>query len=667
MVSSSKTADSAIKRQKKKSIASNVLEGSLVSSVGKQAALLPAPTSIAIDKSKSMKAISNNLQRRMNVYDSSFHNRQDLGHPVNKATKVPITHYPKVHALNNRSTFLSDITAPEHDTHVHNPMLGKLAWFQPYDPSAPPIHIAEAACTAFATRLRQVLTKDTNTSHITRTQYTSEATLMKLRNPALQWPSLAQARLLIQVVFNQVSRVYHLVLRKSTMDELENAYRRSSFDDPILTCKFFALFALGQVYSVRSSFNPECGVPGASFYANAMMLIPILPERPSLAHIESLLLLSLYSYFLNRRHSAFVLIGSAMRVGLTLGLHHNIPESQCPDPVDRQHRIRLWWAIYVYDRIYSSKAGWPNQLSDEDINVEMPSTIPGAAHEEQFSDTEFLNASIELAGITGQVTEKVYSRKKQPDSFLQREQKLLMSLKQWSQALPPHIRLNRDEPLPKNVVSLHLQFNQCIILATRPILLYTLIQSREAGHEKGPVSNAQTLKTLGDACIHAARNTHSLIVDEWANGTLPIFGYFYAHYIFSSALIMVVSSQIYNDHCNDFALFETAYEILHAMSDHGNLAAKEFYENLDYVRKCLDIIVDPTDSHTDPRGSDLPGHALPEITAPGNLTEMDFLGANMEEFLAQPDVDLGPLDPSGLPINVADAMHSWPTYSLWTA
>ena len=27
---------------------------------------------------------------------------------------------------------------------------------------------------------------------------------------------------------------------------------------------------------------------------------------------------SLYSYFLNRRHSAFLLVGSAMRLGLTL-------------------------------------------------------------------------------------------------------------------------------------------------------------------------------------------------------------------------------------------------------------------------------------------------------------------------------------------------------------
>lgn len=149
-----------------------------------------------------------------------------------------------------------------------------------------------------------------------------------------------------------------------------------------------------------------------------------------------------------------------MRLALTLGLNHDIPECQCPDPVDRQHRIRLWWAIYVFDRMYGSKVGWPIQIADDDIHVEMPSTVPGDVHDEQFSDTQFLVASIHLARITGQVIEKVYSRKKQPDSFLQREQKLLISLKQWSQELPPHVRLNRDGAGPKNVVSLHLQFNQ---------------------------------------------------------------------------------------------------------------------------------------------------------------------------------------------------------------
>lgn len=110
--------------------------------------------------------------------------------------------------------------------------------------------------------------------------------------------------------------------------------------------------------------------------------------------------------------------------------------------------------------MYGSKAGWPIQIADDDIHVEMPTPVSCDPHEEQFSDTQFSVASIQLAGITGQIIEKIYSRKKQPDSFLQREQKLLMALKQWAQTLPSHLRLTRDGPNSKNIVSLHLQLNQ---------------------------------------------------------------------------------------------------------------------------------------------------------------------------------------------------------------
>ncbi|CAI7611893.1 unnamed protein product [Penicillium bialowiezense] len=572
------------------------------------------------------------------------------------------------------------------DRHVQNPMLEERAWFQPYDPSLPPIHVCEAACTAFATRIRRVLTKSETTSHIARTQYTGESTLMSMRNPAIQWPSLAQARLLIQVVFSQVTRVYHVVLRKSTLDQLEDAYRKADFDDPVLTCKFFALFALGEVYSARSNSSLDCKVPGVAYYVNAIMLIPILPERPSLAHIESLLLLSLYSFFLNRRHSAFLLVGSAMRLGLTLGLNHDIPESKCPNPVDRQHRIRLWWAIYVFDRMYGSKVGWPIQISDDDIYVEMPSNVPGDVHDDHTSDTEFLVASIELAKITGQVIDQIYSRKKFADSFLQREQKLLLALKQWCLALPPQIRLHRDGPPPKNVVSLHLQFNQCIMLASRPVLLHALIQAKCSNAEESDshATIRQTLRTLSEACIHAARHSHSLIMEEWINGSLPIFGYFYAHYLFSSALVMVVSSQLYPENGNDFAMFEAAFEILRSMRDHGNLAAAEFYDNLECIKQCLDRSNQPeagvsqqvesaraTNNSSEPlpmiaslhsgnfRNSSVP--YIPDTTA-GNLTnEMAFLGESMEEFLAQPDIDFDLGDPS-----ITGDVYSWPNLSLWT-
>ena len=341
--------------------------------------------------------------------------------------------------------------------------------------------MGDAACTAFATRLRQFLTGDPNTAHVARTQYTPESSLLE---GATQWPGLAQARLLVRIAFNQLSRVYHLFLRKSTIEHLESIYRTPSLrDDPAVMCKFFALFALGEVYSSRANSSPTGRVPGTLYYVRAMGLIPILPERPGVIHVESLLLLvsqllfqhiiaiakrinqSLYSYFLNRRHSAYMLVGSAMRLGLILGLNHNIPERQCTDPIERQHRVRLWWAIYVFDRMYTSKFGFPLQIRDEDIHVDMPTDVASPAAEEQFSDTAYSVASIRLSQIIRQTIDKIYCRKQHAESFLQREQQLLLALQDWLKSLPEHIKLrSEDSPPPKHIVSLHLQFNQVSLL-----------------------------------------------------------------------------------------------------------------------------------------------------------------------------------------------------------
>ncbi|KAF4765757.1 hypothetical protein HAV15_003429 [Penicillium sp. str.  len=535
MTSSSKisSSDAAIRKQKKKSIACRRCHSHKIKCTGGQPCLkcrqagCPAECHY-VNRDRQVK-VHESVRPRKTKYSTSY--LEELA-AENQRLRSQLSQSPGLLTPTEHRGHDEDLPEPDADTHVRNPMLGERAWFLPYDPSLPPIHVCEAACTAFATRLRKVLTKSEITSHMPRTQYTPETALMKICNPAMKWPSLPRARLLLQIVFSQVTRVYHLVLRKSTIDELEDAYRKDNFDDAVLTCKFFALFALGEVYSARST-----------------------------------------------------------------------------------------------------------------------------------------------------------PRKRFPESFLQREQKLLISLKEWSCALPPQIRLNRDGPVPMNVISLHLQFNQCIMLASRPILLHALIQatSPESTAEDNAQKNIrQTLKTLCDACIHAARHTHSLIVEEWTNGSVPIFGYFYAHYLFSSALIMVISSLVYPENSNDFALFEAAFEILRAMSSHGNLAATEFYDNLECVKQCLDKIQMSEGSHfqsdlsrvaetsTDSLAVIAPnqlgvfgnaaGSGIPEPTVPANYAnDMAFLGESMEEFLAQPDVDFL-LDPS-----LTDTVYSWPNLSLWTA
>ncbi|CAG7942852.1 unnamed protein product [Penicillium nalgiovense] len=490
-------------------------------------------------------------------------------------------------------------------TGIQNPLIGDRAWFHRYDPSSPPIYIGEAACSAFATRFRRFLSGNSAMPHIPRTQYEREETIAAANEADIQWPSLHHARLLVRIAIHQIGHLYHLMMRKSTLDKLEEIYQTQDFDCTANKCTFFALFAFGQAYSIRSEPNSGSRVPGTSYFARSMSLVQILPERTSVTHLETLLLLSLFSYYLNRRHSAYILIGNAMRMGLTIGLNHNIPESQLIDPVERQHRIQIWWTIYIFDRMWGSKMGLPMQILDEDIHVDMPSTItPRWRHEEELSDSKYMTANIKLARIVGETITRLYSRRKYQETFLQRVQKLLKALKNWVETLPESLRLNMEdlESSKKPVVSLHMAFNQCVILTTRPTLLHLLMTLSKKGkphpdtnntsgaepeREREDVSVSQPVLTLSEACIHAARHSHSMILTRWINGSMPTFGYFHAHYLFSSALILAMSSFVPIGSPTDMTGFDSALDLLRSMTDNGNLAAAEFYHNLEQVKVCL--------------------------------------------------------------------------------
>lgn len=81
------------------------------------------------------------------------------------------------------------------------------------------------------------------------------------------------------------------MMRKSTLDRLEEIYLTGDFDNTENKCKFFALFAFGQAYSIRSEPSLGLRVPGTAYFAKAMSLVQILPERTSITHLETLLTL----------------------------------------------------------------------------------------------------------------------------------------------------------------------------------------------------------------------------------------------------------------------------------------------------------------------------------------------------------------------------------------
>lgn len=178
------------------------------------------------------------------------------------------------------------------DVDLRNPLIEDRAWFVPDNASRQPIYIGEAACTAFGTRLRQFLNGNEPVAPLSRSSYSKDKSFLRMSDPVFQLPNRAYAHLLLKVALRFLGNDYHLMLRKSTSERMDVLYRDQNFDDPVLLCKLFALFAMGEMYANRRLPSTKgLDIPGTGFFVQAMSLVQDLHEEASVMYVEALLII----------------------------------------------------------------------------------------------------------------------------------------------------------------------------------------------------------------------------------------------------------------------------------------------------------------------------------------------------------------------------------------
>ena len=152
-----------------------------------------------------------------------------------------------------------------------------------------PIHIGEAADTAFATRFRQALS-GAPVDHIPRIDYAMDRDLLMLSESDCPWPSPARARFLLETSLQAVCQCYHIVRKSIARRDLDLVLRGESSHNSLITCRLWALFALGVLHSTKVPAREHC-FPGLAYFAQATRLLKFLSERPGVESMEVLLLL----------------------------------------------------------------------------------------------------------------------------------------------------------------------------------------------------------------------------------------------------------------------------------------------------------------------------------------------------------------------------------------
>ncbi|KAK1978299.1 fungal-specific transcription factor domain-containing protein [Colletotrichum cereale] len=562
------------------------------------------------------------------------------------------------------------------------PSLDERPWF--FDMNIPhtPILIGEASDAAFATRFRQAISTLEH-SHIPRVNYATDERLLTLSDTDCPWPSPARARLLVGVALRYVSRCYHIVRKSLIMDALEQTLQNPAESDSLLKSKLWALFAIGAMYSTRSATS-EKHFPGMGYFARATRVLRIVSERPRIDVVELRLLLSFYSLALNRRHTAYTFAGSATRLAVVMGLHLNVPESQLRDVAAREHRVRVWWTAYIFDRMWAVKLSHPVGVHDIDIEVDLPSnpTVDESVADD-FADASYFVASIKLASLLGRVVPSIYRRRHQQTSLSHRVQEALKELRGWSEELPPQLHLDykpTSDRIPKPI-SLHLNFNQCAVCTTRPILLHVL-RTHVASWGAPDASEPQipvTAMTLAETCIRCARHSCRLLTECWIDGSFATFDYFFTQYLFSAATVLAVSSLLDGKEShNDREQFEEAAQFLSQLKDNGNYAAEEFCQHIDAMKRTMAAAQARRGGYAaeGDTAAAMPS-AAPAFTdavtlgqsfqAQNTTAGMALNEPSLQELLAQPVLDLQFIDAS-IYNDGAQGLY-WPDFSpdSWTA
>ncbi|KAJ5156876.1 hypothetical protein N7492_009679 [Penicillium capsulatum] len=394
-----------------------------------------------------------------------------------------------------------------------------------------------------------------------------------------QLPPFDFAKRLFWVQYAYIGTIFSLIQPTGFEERLGFVYHQppdfSHRESCLVYCQVLLVIAFGLMYSVNQ-WSGDDGPPGFKYFKHALRFLPEMHEEGSIFFVEVLCYVAYYMQNLNRRDAAFLYIGLALRMAISLGLHQEVSHPEMSE-ADRNRRRRAWWSVYSLDRLLSVKSGNPITIQDEDIGTTWPAALDPSTSDPWPSIV--LTHYTQLSRILGRIGEVIYRKKPRSGSNLVMSvQSITNDLSAWLRHIPDRLRIDfttLDTHVDRETVSINLHFYSCVNMTARPLVFYVIQRRLEAGVLGGSAEDwkeglASNTVALIDSCITAARAT-TLIMDAAAKHNLiATYGYLDGEYIFSAALLLVMVNAAFPHNETNARAMDTALRLLRNMADRGN-------------------------------------------------------------------------------------------------
>ncbi|KAK9444983.1 hypothetical protein VB005_01444 [Metarhizium brunneum] len=269
------------------------------------------------------------------------------------------------------------------------------------------------------------------------------------------------------------------------------------------------------------------------YFLCALTLAPTTNLERSLAQVSLLLARCFYLLVVCKTESCWTILGQAVRVAQSIGLHvenDDIDHTKLNQSLEIEERRRVWYSIYVLDRLLSLQLGRPPAIHDDDFNVPLPARASdaeidwtGNVVEEKTDNTpssgDYFLAVIAFSGIVGRVLRGLYCPRRShfASEDLLNTKDLDRQLVQWKLALPRVLRFDLGHTFEQSHIfsrqrnMLAIKYHHLRALIYRPYLCHPLLM--HLGDPAATISQLDwpLIRANERTCIMEARETARLL------------------------------------------------------------------------------------------------------------------------------------------------------------
>ncbi|OAA59731.1 c6 zinc finger domain containing protein [Niveomyces insectorum RCEF 264] len=290
-------------------------------------------------------------------------------------------------------------------------------------------------------------------------------------------PDEAWGRRMLEAYFEKIHPRYPFLERA----ELVRLHAQRYDTVPATAVNGFGTFKLNMVYAIGGTLlkltDPYSETQAEGFFAAALQNVSSVRQSYTLETIEGMALLVLYNLRSLTNTGIWHIIGLAMQTCIDHGLHLESSYAAESSLFQSQKKRRLFWSVYLLERIIALSLRRPFSIADHDIETRIPvegeetflvqdsganNSPVDASQAEPGGRLLMWTKFIQIKRFESRIQTDVYCLNETRQQRFAKIEPLLASLDVWIQSLPY---------LPESERSyLHLQWNKAVSQLLRPFL-----------------------------------------------------------------------------------------------------------------------------------------------------------------------------------------------------